>query len=175
MSDNIELPLNTKSKPGPKPGARKPSGAQHNASMAHLDNSLGNLSREEVAHGEARSARRRNRSMDMRLYVDPKYTANPDIYYRLVADDSRGRLAKCKSFDYEHVTDENGVNISVPSGNTRMYLMGLHKKFRAEDDKLKLEQHNAMLRGNVHQPLKVDGLEDYTDSTSKESSDKFSS
>ena len=173
MSEHEELPLNTsaaKKKPG-----RKPSGAQQNASMANLDNSLGNLSREEIAHGEARSARRRNRSMDMRLYIDPKYTNNPLIYYRLVADDSRGRLAKCKADDYEHITDENGVNISVPSGNNRMFLMGLHKKYRAEDDKLKMEQHSAMIKGNVHQPLKVDGLEDYTDSKSKESTDKFSS
>jgi hypothetical protein len=175
---NEELPLNTsvRAKPGPKAGTRRASGAQHGGMTAHTDHSLGNLSREEEAHGEGRAPRRSMNGLDLKLYFAPKYMANKNMYYRIFIDRD-SRIEKAKDAYYEHVFDENGAKLSAISGNTRMYLMALDKKYRAEDDKLKMERHNAMMRTEKSKKLSVEGIEDsdYEGSSSKESQDRFSS
>ena len=170
MSEHEELPLNTKA------GTRRASGAQHGGMTAHTDKSLGNLSREEVAHGEGRAPRRSMNGLDLKLYFSAKYMANKNMYYRIFTDRD-SRIEKAKDAYYEHVLDENGAKLSAISGNTRMYLMALDKKYRAEDDKLKMERHNAMMNSEKSKKLAVDGIEDsdYEGSTSKESQDRFSS
>ena len=179
MSEHEELPLNTstRQKPGPKAGVRKASGAQTKATVAFGDESLGNLSREQVAHGEGRAPRRSMTGLDLNLYFAPKYTANKNMYYRIFIEDGRGRLQKAEAAYYEYVLDENGAKLTVNSGNKKMYLMALDKKYRAEDDKLKLDRHNAIMRAEKSKKLDVDGIEDsdFEDSSSKESSDRFSS
>ena len=173
-----ELPLNTsvRAKPGPKAGTRRASGAQQGGMTAHTDHSLGNLSREEVAHGEGRAPRRSMSGLDLKLYFAPKYMTNKNMYYRIF-NDRPGRIEQALAAYYEHVIDENGAKLSATSGNTRMYLMALDKKYRAEDDKLKMERHNAMMRIEKSKKLAVEGIEDseYEGSISKESQDRFSS
>ncbi len=179
MNDITELPLNTsaKKKPGPKAGVRKPSGAQTKATVAFADHSLGNLSREEVAHGEARAPRRSMTGLDLNLYFSPKYTANKNMYYRIFIEDGRGRIEKALAAYYEFVLDENGAKCTANSGTRKMYLMALDKKYRADDDKLKLERHNAMIRSEKSKKLGVEGVEDsdFEGSSSKESTDRYSS
>ncbi len=181
MSEHEELPLNTsavvKNKPGPKAGARKASGAQTRANVAITDSSLGNLSREQIAHGEGRAPRRSMSGLDLNLYFAAKYTSNKNMYYRIFTEDGRGRIEKAKAAYYEHVLDENGAKLSAQSGNKKMYLMALDKTYRAEDDKLKQKQYNATLVAERSKKLAVDGLEDsdFEDSKSIESSDRFSS
>jgi hypothetical protein len=161
MSENEELPLNTTA-------SRKQSGAQVRGTIAALDESLGNMSREELAHGKDRAPRRPMGSgADMNLYVDEKYTSNKDYYYRFILDNDRGRMQKAKDAYYDFVTDENGVNITVNSGNRKFFLMSLHKKWRAEDDALKAKKYNAMLSAKSNEDLGVDGLETQSELKSK--------
>jgi hypothetical protein len=181
MSEHEELPLNTsavaKKKPGPQPGTRKASGAQSKANVAAANNSLGNLSREQVAHGEGRAPRRSMSGLDLNLYFAAKYTSNKNFYYRIFIEDGRGRIEKALAAYYDFVLDENGAKLSAQSGNKKMYLMALDKTYREEDDKLKQKQHNATLRTEKSKKLDVEGLEDseYEDSKSRESVDRFSS
>lgn len=172
MEDNQELPLGQEK----RPYNRKASGAQVRGTIAALDPSLGNLSREELAHGGERAPRRpMGSSSDMNLYVDKKYTSNSELYYRFVLDTDKGRMERAKAAYYDFVTDENGVNITVNSGNRKFYLMSLHKKYRAEDDALKLEKYNAMINAKANEDLGVDGLETQTKFKSKINTDRFSS
>ena len=176
MSEHEELPLNTSVTAAPKTRTRRASGAQHGGMNAHTNNALGNLSREEVAHGADRAPRRSMTGLDLKLYFAPKYMTNKNMYYRIFTDRD-SRIEQAKDAYYEHVLDENGAKLSAASGNTRMYLMALDKKYRAEDDKLKMEKHHAMMRTERSKKLAVDGIEDsdYEGSTSKESQDRFSS
>lgn len=178
MSEHEELPLQAavRSKPGPKAGARKASGAQLGGMVALGNSATGNLSREEVAHGAGRAPRRAMQGLDLKLYFPEKYMKNKNMYYRIFLDRD-GRIQKALDAYYEHVIDENGVKLSAASGNSRMYLMALDKTYRAEDDKLKLQKHRDTMRSEKSKRLDVDGLEDsdYEGSSSKESTDRFSS
>lgn len=173
MSEHEELPLNSTVK---RPYVRKDSGAQVRGTVAALDSSLGNLSREEIAHGGERAPRRPMGSgADMNLYVDAKYTSNKDYYYRFVLDTDKGRLQRAKDAYYDFVTDENGANITANSGNRKFYLMSLHKQFRAEDDVLKAKKYNAMINAKANEDLGVDGLETQSELKSRLTSDRYSS
>jgi len=104
---NEELPLNTSA---PKAATRRASGAQHGGMTAHTNNALGNLSREEVAHGEGRAPRRSMTGLDLKLYFAPKYMANKNMYYRIFTDRD-SRIEQAKDAYYEHVLDENGAKL----------------------------------------------------------------
>ena len=144
--------------------------------MAQANPSFNDLTREQIAHGEGRAPRRSMSGLDLKLYFAPKYMANKNMYYRIFIDRD-SRIQKALDAYYEYVLDENGVKLSASSGNSRMYLMALDKKYRAEDDKLKLQRHNDMMRSEKSKKLAVEGIEDsdYEGSSSKESSDRFSS
>lgn len=172
MNEHEELPLNS----AKRPYTRKASGAQVRGTVAALDSSLGNLSREEIAHGAERAPRRpMGSSGDMNLYVDAKYTSNTELYYRYILDTDRGRMQKAKDAYYDFVTDENGANITINSGSRKFYLMSLHKKFRAEDDALKLKKYNAMISAKANEDLGIDGLETQSELKSKLNADRYSS
>lgn len=153
---------------------RQRSGAQMQDDMAKVDRSAGNYTREQIAHGENRAPRVSMVGGDMKLAIDRKYISNPDYYYRWALDAGDGeKIRRMQAAYYDHVTDENGVNITKNNGGKKFYLMALHKKYRAEDDLLKKKRHDAMLGKQANEDLGVEGLQTYTESKTRESSEKF--
>jgi hypothetical protein len=153
---NEELPLNTSTT---RANTRKASDQTTRGAVAALDESLGNQSREEVAHGRDAPRRPMGSTSDMNLYVDSKYVSNKDRYYRWMLDNDKGRMQKAKDASYDFVTDEQGVNITRNSGSRKFYLMSLHRKFREDDNTLKAKNYNAMLSAKANEGLGVEGLE----------------
>lgn len=157
-----------------EPVRRRRSSAQMQDSMARADRSVGNHSREEVAHGEARAPRVSMVGGDLKLSVDKKYISNPEYYYRWALDSGDGdKIRRMQAAYYDFVVDENGVNITKNNGGKKFYLMALHKKYRQEDDMLKKKRHDAMLGKQANEDLGVEGLETYTESRTRESAEKF--
>lgn len=168
MTDETnEIPLN---KNGNPKLTRKRSSSQMSIAMATVDRSLGQFSREGLAHGEGRAPRVSMAGSDLNLSLDPKYTSSPDYYYRWFYEGDNGvKIQRALAAYYEFVCDENGVTISRSSGSRQFKLMALHKKYRAEDDALKRKKHNAMIGAQEKESLGIAGLEDYSESSSKES------
>lgn len=164
-NDSQELPLSSKPKL-----TRNRSSAQTSQAMAAVDRSLGNVSREGLSHGEGRAPRVSMSGADLALSLDPKYTSNPDYYYRWFYEgDSGAKIQRALAAYYDFVCDENGATISRASGSRQFKLMALHKKYRAEDDALKRSKHNAMMGKQEKESLGISGLDDYSEMSSKES------
>jgi hypothetical protein len=160
-----ELPLGAKPKL-----TRKRSSSQTSQAMAAVDRSIGNVSREGQAHGDGRAPRVSMSGADLALSLDPKYYSNPDYYYRWFYEGDNGtKIQRALAAYYDFVVDENGATISRSSGSRQFKLMALHKKYRAEDDALKRKKHNAMIGKQEKESLGIAGLEDYSESSSKES------
>jgi len=140
--------------------------------------SLGNLSREDKAHGEGRAPRRPMNTGDFNLHY-PENLMKADKKYYWFADDGKGRLDAAKAAWWDHVIDEQGVNYSALSGGKKMYLMSIDKKYFDEDEKLREANYRASIGDIDSKPIDAAGLEHYvpsgTDNKIKVTSDPFAS
>lgn len=163
MSDfpNIDKEETKKRGPGrPKKATRSRSGSDVPPHMAATDPSVGEASREDVAHGKHRAPRVPMNTGDLALSV-PDGTIPEGMVGHWFVDDDRGRIQAAKAAYWEHVTDSNGVNISRQSGPKRLYLMALEEKYYKEDEELRMKNYRASIGENDTRDLGVDGIEQY--------------
>jgi len=160
-----------------KPAQRNRSASDMPPHMAEANPSLGNLSREQVAHGEARAPRRSMNTGDFLLAV-PDGTIPPGMVGHWFLDDGRGRIERAKEAYWDHVTDQHGNNFTVQSGASKMYLMAIDKIYYDEDEALREANYRASLGERDSKPLDG-GIESYTPSGAenkiKVNSDPFAS
>ena len=123
---------------------RQRSSADMSAASASVDASLSQLSREEIAHGEGRAPRVPMNTGDFNLQY-PAALMKPDKKYYWFADDGKGRIEAAKAAWWDHVADEQGVNISAMSGARRMYLMCIDKIYYDEDEALREKNYRASI------------------------------
>lgn len=100
--------------------------------MAAANPAVGNLSREQVAHGEGRLPRVPMNSGDFQLAVPDGIIPKDRVGFWFEEND-KGRLSQAKAAYWEPVVDEFGVAITRPSGDTRMHLMSIEKIYYDED------------------------------------------
>jgi len=155
---NEELPLNTSAAPKTR---RRRSGADMPEHMAAVDSGLGGETRESAAHSTKRPPRISMADGDLILTVADRYLQKGK-HYRFFAD-REGRIDRAKAAYWEHVTDENGVNISRSSKGTKMYLMSLELEYKREDDALKMERYRASIGAEAEKDLGIAGLKTDTD------------
>lgn len=130
--------------------------------LSEIDPSVGNLSREQLAHGGARAPRRSMNTGDFLLAV-PDGTIPPGMVGHWFLDDGRGRIDAAKAAYWDHVTDANGNNYTVQSGSSKMYLMAIDKIYYDEDEALREANYRASLGERDSKPLEG-GIESYTPS-----------
>jgi len=123
---------------------RQRSGSDMSASSASVDASLSTLSREDVAHGEGRIARVPMNTGDFNLQY-PAHLMKSNKKYHWFADDGKGRIEQAKAAWWDHVADEQGVNVSAASGARRMYLMCIDKIYYDEDEALREKNYRASI------------------------------
>ena len=156
---------------------RQRSASDMPAHMAAANPSLGNLSREQVAHGEARAPRVPMNTGEFVLSVPP--SAIPPGKIGFWFNDSPGRIAAAQAAYWEHVADEYGNNFSAQSGASKMYLMAIDKIYYDEDEALREKNYRASIGERDAESLNVAGIEAYTPSGAenriKVNSDPFSS
>lgn len=138
---------------------------------------VGNLSREQVAHGEARKPRVPMDAGDYNLSV-PEGTIPKDRVGHWFLEDDAGRISRAKAAYWEPVTDSFGNNITRPSGSGRMHLMSIEKIYYDEDQELMMNRYRASMGERDNKPLEG-GVESYVPSghtnSIKVNSDPFSS
>ena len=139
-------------------GRKSPHDSERARSTAHTTTSLGLLnplanheSRAQRAHLKRAEGDRPPRIMSTgRQILDIPEWMKPDgVYVRWVNSSQIGRMEIAKGAYYDHIVDENGVNITREYKGQTLYLMGLEQKYRDEDQKLKERKYNAML-GSAH-------------------------
>lgn len=130
--------------------------------MAQANPAVGNLSREQVAHGEARKPRVPMNSGDLKLTV-PEGTIPKDRVGYWFEENDKGRLQQARAAYWEPVVDEYGVAITRPSGSTRMHLMSIEKIYYDADMKLLEDNYRANMGALDNKPLD-NGIESYTPS-----------
>jgi len=131
--------------------------------MAEANPSVGNLSREQVAHGEARAPRRSMNTGDFLLAV-PDGTIPEGKVGHWFIDDGRGRIERAKEAYWDHVTDQHGNNFTVQSGASKMYLMAIDKIYYDEDEALREKNYRASLGERDAESWDTPGVEAYTPS-----------
>lgn len=134
--------------------------------MAAANPSIGNLSREQVAHGEARKPRVSMNTGEFVLSV-PEGAIPAGRVGHWFLDDGRGRIERAKAAWWEHVTDSQGVNYTAQSGAQKMYLMSIEKTYYDEDEALREKNYRASLGKTDNESLGVEGVEAYTPSGAK--------
>ncbi len=139
--------------------------AQTPEHMAAANPAMGNLSREQLAHGEARKPRRPMDSGDYKLSV-PEGTIPKDRVGHWFLEDDSGRISRAKEAYWEPVTDSFGNNITRPSGAGRMHLMSIDKNYYDEDQQLMMERYRASMGERDAKPLDG-GIESYVPSGHK--------
>lgn len=127
--------------------------------MAAANPAVGNLTREQAAHGEGRKPRIPMNTGDYKLSI-PAGTIPEGKIGHWFEEGINGRLQQAKDAYWEHVTDASGVNISRPSGNTRMYLMCIDKIYYDEDQKLMMDRYRASMGERDSAPLE-NGVKSY--------------
>lgn len=146
--------------------------------MAAANPGIGNLTREQVAHGEARKPRVPMNTGEFVLAV-PADTIPHDKVGHWFLDDGKGRIERAKAAYYEHVTDAHGNNWTAQSGNSKMYLMAIDKNYHDDDEALREKNYRASISTRDNQSLDVAGVEAYVPSGAenkiKVNSDPFSS
>jgi hypothetical protein len=142
---------------------RKRSSSDIPPHMASVNPALGNLTREQVAHGEARAPRVSMNTGEFLLAV-PDGTIPEGKVGHWFLDDGRGRIDRAKAAWWEHVTDMHGNNWTAQSGPSKMYLMAIDKIYYDEDENLREQNYRASLGKRDDESLGVPGLESYTPS-----------
>lgn len=132
------------------------------AHMAAANSAVGNRSREEIAHGEARKPRVPMNTGDFQLAV-PENIIPKDRVGFWFEDNDKGRLAQAKAAYWEPVVDEFGVAITRPSGSTRMHLMSIEKIYYDEDMALLEQNYRASMGERDSAPLD-NGVQSYVPS-----------
>jgi len=143
---------------------------QRNRPDSHLSQNLaaanpgvGNLSREEVAHGKERAPRVPMNTGDFNLGI-PDGTIPEGYVGHWFLEDDKGRIQMARAAYWEHVTDKvTGVNIVRPSGSNKLHLMAIEKIYYDEDEALRMERYRASIGAQDNKPLE-DGVESYTPS-----------
>lgn len=130
--------------------------------MAAANPAVGNLSREQKAHGEDRKPRVPMNSGDFKLTV-PEGTIPKDRVGFWFEENDKGRIQQAKAAYWEPVVDEFGVAITRPTGATRMHLMSIEKIYYDADMKLLEENYRASMGALDNKPLE-NGVESYTPS-----------
>lgn len=152
--------------------ARRRSGALMPENMASVDPSVGNVSREDRAHGEGRK-RIRMTSTDLNLSLPPSIT-KPGKAYHWFVDDGEGRIQRAKEAFWEHVADPvTGENISRGRYGRTHVLMCIDQKYYDEDEKLRIQEYRATIGENQSIAEKQGGIETTEDET-RISKDPFS-
>ena len=131
--------------------------------MAQANPQFNDLTREQIAHGEARKPRIRMDSGEFNLSV-PDGTIPADKKGYWFYDDGKGRIQRAKDAWWEHVVDSQGANISRQCGNTKMYLMAIDKSLYEEDEKLREENYRASIGERDDKTHLEDGSLSYTPS-----------
>lgn len=136
----------TTRKKATKKRAKRRTKAGMKAAAAATDPRENVVSRDEEAHSAGRPARipmaaGENMSVSQELRDKAK---GEGLFLRWFLG-RPGRIAKVQRAYYEFYQDENGNNITVPSGTYTMYLMALPIKYRIEDQELK--------RSRIHDTL----------------------
>lgn len=144
--------------------------------MAAADPSMQSLSREQVAHGEARKPRVPMNTGEFVLEVPPSLL-DPKKKYYWFEDNGKGRIERAKAAWWEHVVDpETGTNYSRRSGDRMMYLMCIDKIYWDEDEALRERNYRASIGEDADKPLDG-GIESYVpsghDNKIKVNSDPF--
>lgn len=130
--------------------------------MAAANPAVGNRSREEIAHGEARKPRVPMNSGDFQLAVPNNLIPKDRVGFWFEEND-KGRIQQAKAAYWEPVTDEFGVAITRPSGSTRMHLMSIEKIYYDEDMALLDRNYRASMGALDDKPLD-NGVESYVPS-----------
>ncbi len=144
--------MNERKKPGPKPGAKRVTvkrgrtGADLPPAMQMTEGGLVSGSREEVAHSSGKPERVSMHNMK-KLEI-PAHLMKPGYYHRWFQGRD-GRISHAQAAYYEHVTDEQGNNLTVQSGPYTMYAMRLPQKYRDEDILLKKKRVQATLEAEA--------------------------
>jgi hypothetical protein len=157
---------------------RKRSASDMPAHMAAANPALGNLTREQEAHGEARAPRVPMNTGEFVLSVPPGTIPEGKVGHWFL-DDGRGRIDAAKAAYWEHVVDSYGNNWSAQSGSSKMYLMVIDKSYHDEDEALRERNYRASIGERDAESLNVPGIEAYTPSGAenkiKVNSDPFAS
>lgn len=142
--------MNERKKPGPKPKAtveRGRTGASLPPSMQMTEGGLVSGSREETAHSSGRP--KRISMNNMKKLEIPAHLMEEGYYYRWFKNKD-SRISQALAAYYEHVTDEQGNNLTCQSGPYTMYAMRLPQQYRDEDNLLKKERVAATLEAEAH-------------------------
>lgn len=131
MNERDQKPRKPRSDKGVPRGR---TGADLPPSMQQTDPAVVAGSREQVAHSSGRPERI---SMANMKKLDFREGMQEDGYYYRWFEDRDGRITQAQAAYYEHVTDEQGNNITRGSGGRTLYLMRLAQKYRDEDNRLK--------------------------------------
>lgn len=157
---------------------RSRTGSDIPESLAAANPGLNDLTREQVAHGEARAPRVPMNTGDFNLSF-PAHLMREDKKYYWFFDDGKGRLEQAKAAWWDHVTNESGVNYSAMSGASRFYLMMIDKIYYNEDEELRMKNYRDSITSRDDESLNVEGVEAYTPSGEKNklkvTSDPFAS
>lgn len=151
-------------------------GAEIPAHMQAANPAMANLSREQIAHGEARRPRVPMNTGEFVLEV-PESVIDPSKKYYWFEDNGKGRIERAKAAWWEHVQDpETGVNYCRISGDRKMYLMCIDMKYWLEDEELRERNYRASIGEDADKPLD-NGIDSYVpsghDNKIKVNSDPF--
>lgn len=110
-------------------------GSDLTPAQAMTDQGISVDSREESAHSAGRPERVSMQNMK-KLHIPPHLIK--EGYYHRWFQDRDGRVMQAKTGPlYEHVTDDEGNNLTVQSGPYKMYAMRLKQEYRDADNRLK--------------------------------------
>lgn len=127
--------------------------------MAAANPAIGNMTREQAAHGEGRKARVPMNTGGFQLEV-PDGIIPADRVGFWFEENDKGRIMQAKAAYWEPVTDSFGVAITRPSGSTRMHLMSIEKSYYDEDMARLAENYRASMGERDAAPLE-NGVESY--------------
>ena len=121
--------------------------------MAAANPAMASMTREQLAHGEARRPRVPMNTGEFVLEV-PDSIIDPSKKYYWIEDNGKGRIEKAKAAWWEHVIDPDaGVNYSRISGERMMYLMCIDKIYWEEDEALRERNYRASIGEDAEKPL----------------------
>ena len=121
---------------------RGKTGADLPPAMQATEKGLVAGSRDEVAHSAGRPPRISMANMK-KLSIPDAYMK--EGYYHRWVQDRNGGVANAHAAYYEHVTDEQGNNLTHQSGKYTMYAMRLKQQYRDEDDILRKRRASATM------------------------------
>ena len=130
--------------------------------MAAANPAVGNLTREQKAHGEGRKPRVPMNSGDFKLSVPDDLIPKDRVGFWF-EENENGRLEQAKAAYWTPVVDAFGVAITRPSGSTKMHLMSIEKIYYDEDVKLLEKNYRASMGERDAKPLD-NGVESYVPS-----------